>query len=327
MNRIISVLALLLCSCACIKPDLAPAPASLEQSRTIIKTNGAAEAGISGSIDPGASMDVRIYGPGSVSLRGLGECGFITSGSADRPGWIRFELKDLPQKELCLYAIESRVEGFDSPSVGHFLVRYFNDPNVLPLKTSVNLVERHGVNWVQLREDQAIKSSSTETSHALVGIKEDREIKIFLNGNSGRLNITGRGSCQLSETIEYSNAQVMVLSVDRLYRDLGGVKNSCIFTITANHREALKESATVFIKVYRQNGSFLDAPSFKTDALNRACFKFNDDMVAGIQVNSKYSQGPSVCVRQSADYTVEGVTSRHRIFYGKHNGEKWEEMK
>jgi hypothetical protein len=315
----------LLTACACknVIKDVAPSPVSLDQARALIKVNGVTESGINGAIDSNSSVFVRVYGAGSVSLRGLGDCGYITSRATSKLGWVGFALQNLPNKEFCLYTIQSRVDMFDSPSVGHVLVRRFLDPNVKPLTTVVNNVSRKGVNWVQLRADSALHIASTSYVPYLVGgINENKDITVVLNYNSGKLNITG---CGTSQVIEYTNAPTYNLTVDELYRDLGGVKQSCIFNITANHASALKESASILVKVYNQNGSFIDAPNAEMG--HDACFEFMDHYVVGIRVNNKWTYKSRLCVDKAATYEVEGVTSNQRIFYGIHDGADWAEMK
>ena len=307
-------------SCQLVK-DLADPPSKFEQDRLITTISGNLEVGINGTIDPNQSLYVRSYGRGSISLRGLGDCGYITSAAVDKLGWLKFDQTFLPDKEFCLYVVQSHTNGFDAPATAHVLVRRFKDPNVKPLTTIVNRVKRDGVNWVQLPADIA-KTTTILAEESDGGIYEDRDIVVMLNNHPGKLNVTGCSGITPTTT-EYSNQQSITIKIDALYREVGHVFD-CVFTITANHDDALKESASVFVKVYKESGSFLDAPLASIGS--KACFQFTDPYVIGMLVNDKWLQKSKVCVDKNNSYRVEGVTSRHRIFYGEYDGQKWMRM-
>lgn len=326
MKRLSFILFPLIMSCSScqIIKDQAVAPSELDQNRILFQIETKNEVGIHGTIATDKPILIRDYGAGTVTLRGMGDCGYITSGAAKEPGWISIDPASLPDKEFCLYSAQLTTNGFDAPAIGHVLVRRFTDPNVKPLKTEVNGEIRDGVNWVQLRADS--DQASTQLANLLGngGIFEDRDVLVYLGWHSGKLNITGCG--MRPNVIEYTHMNVYRLTVDYLYKEIGNVVKSCVFTITANHDDAVKESASVFVKTYKGTGSFLDAPMVEvTDS--DVCFRFQDPYVAGMAVNGKYSGNSSMCVSKASGYIVEGVTSKSRMFYGEHSGTQWVVLK
>ncbi len=319
---VLAVVSMMSCASCRVAKDLSQSPAEIDQNRIVLQTGGTTEVGIHGTINPRDPLFLRSYAAGTVTIRGMDDCGFIASGSTQNTGWVSLNPNSLPRKEFCLFSLQARTNGFDAPVIGHFLVRRFLDPNVLPLRTKMNLIDRDGVNWVQIRANSGPEMTRGEKIAA--GINEDREIVVYLGNHSGRLNITG---CGLQpDVIEYTKEQgEFRTSVDNLYRELRTVSKSCVFTITANHDDALKESATVFVKVYEGIGSFLDAPV--VDIGRKACFSFVDPFVVGVSVNKKWRKGKNICVDVANSYTVEGVTSKHRVFYGEHDGQDWTAIK
>lgn len=321
MIRIMPVMFLFLMSCASCQTvkDPAESPSSMDQDRIVMRLNETIEVGIGGLIDLNKTVMIRSYGAGTVTIRGLEDCGYITSGATKKTGWIQVNPLTLPNKEFCLYSLQARTNGFDAPVIGHLLVRRFMDPNVRPLKITMNNVMRDGVNWVQLMKDGPKNLfASNGPFQVPYGIFENRDIDIFLGAHRGKLNITG---CGMTDVIEYQNQPTMRLTVDYLYRSIGKIEQSCVFTLTANHDDAIKESATIFIKVYSSPGSFLDAPVAEIGS--EACFSFVDPYVVGIAINGDYSKSRSMCVDKAANYEVEGVTSKNRIFWGLHSGSEW----
>jgi hypothetical protein len=318
---------LLLASCASCQlvEDASEAPAVLSQDRAMIKIGDDVDA-IQGVVGSETMAYVRAYGESTVTVSGLKECGYITSGSSKKSGWVPIPLSHFPDKEFCIYSVLVRGVGFDAPATGHLLIRKFTDPNVVPLTVEMNHVVRKGVNWVQLRSDsEPTFFASNTTLPVFGGISEGRDVVIHLGGHSGKLNITGCGF--QPDVIEYENMQEMYLTVDQLYREAGKVDRSCVFTVTANHDDALKESASLFVKVYNGTGSFLDAPMVDVSS-NQACFQFIDPYVVGIEVNDKKSYSDKVCVAHAKSYVVEGVTSKFRTFYGIYDESLgWETMK
>lgn len=276
------------------------------------------EVGINGLTDVEKLISARSYNSGSALLSGKAECGFSTSGATEETGWISFSPKDLPNEEVCVYTIQVRTNGFTGSSFGHVVIRRFIDPNIRPLETTVNHVKRSGVNWVQLKADppnQPIRKFS--------GIYENRDIIVNLGNHEGTLHISG---CDMPiDMIPYSKVGTKTITVDQLYRHIGKVDRDCLFMITANHNDGLAESASVFIKVYHEQGSFLDAPV--VDIGWRACFRFQDPYVIGLRVNGAWANSNSLCVKKRDFYIVEAVTSNQRIFYGEHNGTNWTAMK
>lgn len=313
---VILLIALASCaSCQTVK-DVADAPSALDQDRSVLLISNVIEVGIHGTTKDVPIM-VRSYGRGSVMLRGLGDCGIVATTATDKVGWVEFNQSILPKKEFCVYSVQNSTNGFDAPSIGHVLVRRFMDPNVLPLRTVVNLVDREGVNWVQLREDSSPAFNSTMSVPA-GGIHEDREIKIYLGGKSGLLNITGCGLATMVQ--EYSNQEWISFTVDYLMR--GAQLHTCVLTITANHYESLKQSASVLVKTYKGAGSFLSAPLVKDDG-DEWCFEFTDPYVVGMMVNDKWSKKSKMCAGKNSSLKVEGVTSKNRIFYGEFESGEW----
>ena len=309
--------------CASCKPvkDIAPAPAVLSQERILIRVAGITEAGISGVSGANTTFEVHSFGKGTITLRGLDNCGFVTSGSTTGNGWVTFDTASLPQSEFCLYNLQADTAKFDAPAIGHFMVRRFLNINVKPLEITANLVKRMGVNWVQVAGgNYFVNASSTSvTMDSGGGINEDRTLSVNLGGNSGRLNITGPNG-QTTSTF-YTNAAAYTTTIDELFQ--GSPVTSGIFTITANHTGAVAQSATLLIKVYDKFGSFLSAP-----IINGKCFTFTDPYIAGMSVNGRWSTSSSLCARDTAPfYEVEGVTSNQRIFYGISDGTSWSVQK
>jgi hypothetical protein len=318
-------LPLLFCLISCascqLKPDVADAPIDLNQSRQVFQTeDGTTEVGIVG-FTKDQTLKLRAYGAGTATIRGVGECGYITSGATEKTGWIDLDTSSLPQKEFCAFNVQNRTNKFDASVIGTFLIRRFFDPNVLPLETTVNGVRRSGVNWVQLRGDPATAQPGTMAVRA--GILESRDILLHIGQHVGKLNITGCGF-PFNGT-DYSNPGDYKLTVDYLYKQAGRIDRDCVFTVTANHNDALKQSASIQVKVYT-GGSFLDAPLVTVDRFD-TCVNFVDPYVVGVGVNGMWARSKGICVDHAASYKIEGVTSRGRVFYGEHDGKDWKVMK
>lgn len=319
------LLCLMSCSLLSCMPDkdTVAAPAMFNHKRLPIKINGTTEIGINGlaitsETDTSEDIFARSFDKGSLRIRGLDICGYVNGYGVEKFGWGPFELRDLPEEDICIYNIESRANKLDSPAIGSIVVRYFNDPNVEPLKIKMNGVERLGVNWVQLKASEIAVRGESQKSNA--GIMENRDITIYPS-SSGKVIITGCGV----KNMVYDYNGVWSTTVDNLYKHLGGVAKDCVFTITANNIDALKESATILVSTYRDLGGFLDAPIVKNDGKEK-CFEFTDMYVVGLRVNNKIVKNwntKKLCVDKTSYYEVEGITSNLRLFYGIHNGSEW----
>lgn len=306
-------------SCQLVK-DQADSPSVHNQARLVMKVGNSVEVGMHGTIDVNQKLMVRSYGKGGVTLRGLEDCGFVTSGSTDKVGWVGFDVGGLPNKEFCLYSIQARTNGFDAPAIGFFAVRRFLDSNVLPLEFQVNGSVRNGVGFVQVSNGDSKLLASNGPIPFVAGIPESHDVILNLGGHSGKLNVTGCGFHP--DIIDYEKAQAYPLTLEYFYREAGKISKSCVFTITANHDDAPKQSATLVVNVYEGFGSFLDAPM-----ASGSCFEFTDPYVVGISINGKWKRGSRLCVKESNKYVVEAVTSKYRGFYGEHDGKDWVVMK
>lgn len=300
-------------SCQLVK-DQGIAPSTLNQDRAVIQVGTDTEVGINGVAGVNATIQVQSFGKGSVEIRGLDDCGYVSSAATTSNGWVTFNTASLPGNEFCLYSIQTNTAGFDAPSIGHVLVRRFLDPNVNQLTTTANLITRTGVNWVQV----AGGSTPSVVSQSSGGINENRNISVNLGGNSGHLNITGCNG--QTSTVMYTNQAAYTTTIDELFQ--GSVVTSCAFTITANHINAVAQSATLYIQVYQDFGSFLDAPIASGN-----CFSFTDPYVVGIGVNGQWSASSKLCATKASTYQVEGVTSNQRVFFGVSDGTNWSVMK
>ncbi|MGZ6369108.1 MAG: hypothetical protein ACXWPM_00105, partial [Bdellovibrionota bacterium] len=293
---------LILTACASCQftKDLGTAPATLDQARLPIQVGDAVELGIQGSTGED-TIRVRSYAEGSVSIRGLNDCGYVSSASTKSAGWVEFDASRLPQNEFCLFNLETWTNGLDAPAIGNLLIRRFLDPNVKPLKTTMNQVTRvNGLNWVQLQSGPKLLTVGAGGGMR-GGILEDRHIAIFPSGKSGKLVITGCGIP--ANVTEYSDQPEWDTTVDYLYSSIGGVNKSCVFTITANNNDALAESATIYVKVYQQSGSFLNAPIIAQDSdQDEACFEFVDPYVVGMSVNGQWSYRSHICAPKADKY-------------------------
>jgi hypothetical protein len=300
--------------------DQGVAPSTLNQDRIPIQVGSDLEVGINGVAGADTTVQVRSYGKGTVEIRGLGNCGYVSSAAINGFGFVTFNTATLPQEEFCLYNLQTDTTGFDAPAIGQLLVRRFLDPNVQPLSITANEAVRSGVNWVQVAGGSGISPLNTSTPDT--GITEDRNISVNLGGHSGSLNITGCNG--QTSTVLYTNAAAYNTTIDELFQ--GATPTSCVFTITANHTNAVAQSATLLVQVYQKFGSFLDAP-----IANGNCFSFTDQYAIGIGINGKWSWNSkgsvNGCGDSASSYQVEGVTSNQRIFFGISDGTSWSVMK
>jgi hypothetical protein len=327
MLRLIFALWILMVSCACQpNKDLAKAPSDLNHNRIPINIDGQVEVGINGTISGQSIIKARAYYKGSVAIRGLGDCGYYLEEGIAGLGWVNFNVADLPQNEFCLYHIQSRINILDAPAIGKVLVRRFLDPNVKPLQIMMNNVKRLGVNWVQLKESP-LTFLSQRVAKSGAGITEDRKITVYPSGKSGKMIITG---CGVREIYYYENAPYWETSVDNLYKDIGRINKDCVFTITANNDDTLKESASFLVTVYSEEGGFLAAPLVTEGKRGRICFEFTDRNVIGLRVNdfiTKNINSKIACVFKKDQYEVEGTTSKMRIFWGTYKDNQWISVK
>lgn len=313
----VSCLAVGCASCQLVQ-DQDVAPSSLSQFRLPIQIGNDVEIGIHGVAGANTTVQVQSFGKGTVEIRGLGKCGYISSTATNDVGWVSFNTADLPPNDFCLYNLQANTNGFDAPAIGQLIVRRFTDPNIQPLQLTANGVTRSGVNWVQV----AAAGTKTLDTAAIGGINELRDIELNLGGHSGNLVVT---DCKGNTTSTvYTNATTFTTSIDALYNG-APVNSTCLFTITANHTNAIAQSANLLVAVYQKFGSFLDAP-----IVNDNCFSFTDPYAVGISVNGQWSLKSSgqvsLCADKADTYQVEGVTSNQRIFFGVSDGTTWTEM-
>jgi hypothetical protein len=325
MFKLVFALWVLLSSCACqpVK-DQAKSPAELNHNRIPIQIDGQSEVGINGTISGQSIIKARAYYKGSVSIRGLEDCGYYLEEGIAGLGWVSFNASELPQNEFCLYHVQARINRLDSPAIGKVLIRRFLDPNVKPLQITMNNVKRLGVNWVQLKESVSLMVSKAHNEMGEEsGISEDRKIIVYPSGKTGKMIITG---CGIREIYYYDNTPEWQTTVDNLYKSIGQLNKDCVFTITANNDDTLKESATFLVSVYKEEGGYLAAPLVSID--RSACFEFTDNNVIAIRINtvrSKKINQTRMCITRNdaEEYEVEAITSKQRVFWGTYKGDKW----
>jgi hypothetical protein len=314
----------LLASCSCqVVKDQAKSPEELNHNRLLIDIDGQKEVGINGTISGLSIIKGRAYGKGSVGIRGLGNCGYYSEVGIGGLGWVIFNVSNLSQDEFCLYHLESNANKLDAPGIGKVLVRRFNDPNIRPLKVTMNRVTRLGVNWLQLKESALEKTVAHVSGRIGDGINEDKNIIVYPSGKSGKMIITG---CGVSTVYYYSNSFEWKTTVDNLYKEIGSINQDCVFTITANNDDTLKESCTVLVSVYKEEGGFLAAPMVSIES-KRACFTCTDRNAIGIRVNNSWTlKHQSLCIPRTSDdrYEIESITSKQRVFWGVYLKDHWD---
>ena len=335
MRTLIFFILILVVSCACQPTkDIGANPSKLNHNRVPINIDNNIEIGISGVIltDTDKDIKVRSYGYGSVSLRGLNECGFFSEkGSNLKYGWVTFNTKELINQDLCTYTLESRSNILDAPAIGKVIVKRYIDPNVIPLKIRMNGITKNGVNWVQLKEQALNFAYMGDITNTKDGIPEGHDITVFPSGKKGKMIITG---CDVREVYYYDDtiddlSKGWRTTIDNLYKSIGGINKDCVFTITANNDDMLKESASFIVSVYRESGGFLTAP-IVDDVGKRICFEFTDRNVVGLRVADVITNKVNtkkLCVFPRTQYEVEGITSNLRIFYGVYKNNEWETIK
>lgn len=315
MKLLLLLTFVLLTSCACqpIK-DPGVAPASLNQRRTIIDVNGVKEVGINGFINKDSTVKLSLPKDGTISIRGLSNCGFYSESSSNPTNMIMIDALDLPDEDFCLYSLHSRINAFDAPSIGMLIVRNFNNPNIVPLKVKMNNVQRVGVNWTQIMEMPIVSR---------IGINESLKVSLYPTGTTGKLVITGCNIEPIKEFYDQDNINtIMNFSIDRLYSK--AIDKDCVFHITANNDDYLMESASVFVSVYKPIGSFLPRPLVTQDS-KRICFEFFDKYVVGIIVNDKYivENNNKICVPFQSKYEIQAATAKMRTFFGVFENNVW----
>jgi len=321
MIRVLMIGILIIFTSCRITQDLGVSPASLNQQRMVMIYKNKTEIGIHGGTDYNQILKVRVSGKGEMSIRGLGDCGFYRGSSFGGKKYAGLTLSKLPNKEVCIYGLTLRIDGLDSASRGLFILRRFKNPLIKPLKTKVNLVEREGVNWVQLKKDSQMISYKKELDIRAAGIYENRDIEIYPSGNSGHINIAG---CGIKKVVDFNfrenQPKVWKTNLRSLYK--GMIEKGCTFDILVNNRGyQFKEAATILVHVYNDYGSFLDAPkTYISNGIKRVyrCFKFHDPYVIGISVNGYQSRlnSKELCAFKQKKYEVIAITSKQRTFYG-----------
>lgn len=299
MKFLLMVFLIFIVSCA-PKYDKATSPASLNQKTLLLKHQGKIYEGLLPITTPNI-FKTYILGEGSLDITGTDNCTYDGSIGSKKAGWVQFDFSNIPQQDLCILNIQSSVKTFDAPAIGNIIVRRFDNPNIEKLKTSVDDVISFGIHALQIKEHQV------------------KTVKVFPKSETGKLIVTG---CKLEKILDYSKLEFTTEELEEFI----GETEACALTITANNDDYLKESTTVYISYIKEIGSDLSAPAFYIQN-DKACFSFSDKYVIGVYINGKISKinKRKLCVSKSAKYDVIGATSKHRIFYGIHNGSEWEE--
>lgn len=324
MFKVLSVLVMMLSGCNGMVTDIANAPADENHHRMVfVGTDSidsqAGSVGIFGVVDSG-KIRVRSYTSGLFEIRGLDDCGYYYGFSTKGYGFAQIDSADLPHNEVCVFSTLYKFNGMDAVATGRLIVRRFTDPNVKRLKIRMNDIDRVGVNWVQIREDVP----SHDNVGGVGGVLESRNIVVYPSGKSGKIIVTG---CGIREIYNFSGVQEWKTTIDNLYKQIGGVKKSCLFNVIANNDDALKDAGSVYVSVYKGVGGYIAAPSVKIGSRS-ACFEFGDEYVVAVMVNGARSKLGSrkICVKKSDEYHVEAVTSKLRSFYGRYRSGVWVEM-
>lgn len=317
MKYLLIITLLILTSCVTPKTDIVPSPASLNQMRLPLSIDQDKEIGIIGTTDSTRVLRVGTLTSGIVSIRGLKECGYYEEfGYKDKTSQ-EFDLRNLPQMDVCQYNLLSKSNSLDAPAIGILIVRNYKDPNVVPLKMTVNNKDFTAIGWVQLKEETVIDRN--------LGITEGRKIALYPSGSKGFVNISGCGITTESYYFDNQN-HLWETTLDNLYKQLGSINRSCLFDILVNNEDYLKEGGTILVNVYKGQGSFLGAPVVSTNTWKYTCFEFQDPYVVAICVNKECKgwNKKKMCVDTKGEYEVEGFTSNMRYFYGKYSQGKWE---
>jgi hypothetical protein len=304
-------LSLVLFSC-CGKPikDVAESPASLNQMRLVMQDSSKDKTvGVLPTMDE--SFKFMVFGTGTYSARGFLRCSGHYGGSFKDANWIT--IKPPKRSGVCLMQVEVKENSLDSNISGVFISELFGNPDVLPLSIDVVGKRRLGVNAIQLGEhpDGGVRTL----------ISEDTAVKIYTSTKNGTLR--SRSSCKdksgetfLSDSFIIEDG-VVTTDLYHLYRNLGGINQSCVFKFLVNPADSLKEGGTLYVHVYKKFGSWLETPLVERRG-NRYCFEFTDPYVVGMKVNDKASSlnAQRVCSPLNSRYEVLGVTSSLRLFYG-----------
>jgi hypothetical protein len=294
---------------ACTVMDISKSPSELHQMRLVMKLDSVTEVGLHGGITTG-QLSIRTYGKGTAIIRGYEGCGQQDSVSFNEYGWATFDLSKLDIPDYCIFTVKLTTNKFDAPAIGKILIKKFTNPNILPLGIIANGVYRDGVNFVQV--------AASPTRNKSIG--ESNEIILSLNKHVGELKITGCGMTMqkipYDETMEYYRT-----TLPELYKTIsaeGMIDRDCTFVFMANHNDTIKQMGMVMVNVYQDFGVWLAAPIY-----NDGCFKFTDEYIAGVIVNGKQQD----CDKHANSWIVEGVTTKHRIFYGEFENGEWKVQK
>ena len=325
MKLIFILLCLVFISCntGSIKQDVSIAPIDVNHRRLVFNIKDKTFVGIGGTISRADPVTLQTYNQtGDVAIKGLADCGYTFGTGFKNVYTMDLDLLDTPDQDICVLQLTTRVNGFDAIGYGNLIIRRFTDPNIIPLDIKVNGEVRKGVNWIQIKEDSDYDVAT------LTGITENREVEVYPNGTSGNIVVTGCGISPVVEAYYFGAGEPHIwrTNLSYLYAQSPNkiITKSCVFTVTANNNDSLKQTATFFVAVYKQMGSFLYAPVpiVKEDKM---CFEFQDLYVIGVKINEVMSNPNArvLCVPKASQYEVEGITSKFRTFYGIFKENKW----
>jgi len=316
------LLILCLLSVSCNQTELIqdknPSPASLNQKRIIFERNGEISLGVLKADSLADSVRFRVYGIGTWSIDAPNPCGYHYGQGYNNQQWQTIDMLGLPTEELCKYDLTINNKDFDAPGIGNILVRRFTDTNFLPATIEVNGKIEKGSAVFQIRQD---------LTNNFGGVHESERLKIYHRMDSGTIFIHGCCNDQ-SDIFDFKNNDPYIeTDLSYLYRYCNGINKDCIFDVRINYQSLpIKDAFSLYISVYKQSGSWLEAPAYSEEN-NQACFEFMDGFSSGISVNginaSKINQH-KLCVEKKDHYTVEGITSRFRTFWGIFKDGQWE---
>lgn len=336
MKILIFCLLFLVVSCQLIK-DRGTSPSSLNQMRLVMESGNSKYVGVAYSNNASENLSFRVFGEGTYNVRGFGSCGTedsmgggIFNGSFNsKTKWINLDVRSIGMSDVCIFSIEVKPNKFDSNMSGIYYVTPFNNPDILPLKTEHSGFKSDGVIAFQISEESQ-EFTDEEKSNA---IREDRYFSVYPKSLSGTLKI--KSSCKTkNETYSYTEIpyeresldRPVVVSLEKIYSDLGGIHRSCSFSVLVNPIDSMKEMSNVFVSVYKSLGSWLPAPLVSKNAIGQTCFEFMDEYTVGIGVNKNDQFKKKLC-ETDGPFEVFGVTSNLRLFYGVYNNGQWEFVK
>lgn len=311
------------CNSNTVKQDSGRIPIDLNHRTVVFSLNNEYFSGVVGTTVFNSTLKARVYGEGEVEIRGFGDCGYVNPISyQDNRAWFTIPLSELPRKPICLYKIQIRNSNFDNDGIGMIITKDLSAySDVLPAIVTVNEVKRTGVNWIQLAEDYTLELTKLDG-----GILESRDIYLYPRGKKGKIIISGCGIQKMIYEFNLEENQTYwKTSLDNLYKDLGGIHQSCLFEITINNDDTyIKEDASIFVSVYKKSGAFIARPIYSEEK-GKDCFDFVDSNIIGVKVDDSLSDlnEHKLCVTKAEKHTIEAITSNFRTFIGQWENNVW----